>query len=396
MNSVHEVTLIIAMNNNQEYTGFELGPIRPPSESGSLLLRVTRNCPWNRCRFCGLYKGEKFSMRPPEHVMRDIDRVAHFTALMDEALDKAGGSRYQALKSISGPLDEADRMALFMADGWMQSGQESVFLQDANTLIMKPSDLAAVLAYLKETFPNIKRTTSYARSQTISAMKDADMEMLKNAGLTRIHTGMESGCDAVLDMVKKGVDRRRQIEAGQRVKRAGIELSEYYMPGLGGVKYMRDNALDTAEAMNAINPDFIRLRTLAVPEYLELYADVADGSFEKCTDIQTAQEVFLFLENLHGITSTIKSDHILNLFQEVEGKLPGDAEKMREPIKRFLGMDVDKQLLYVAGRRACVFNRLDDMDDPYLMEQAEKTVRAHGVTHENLQSFCESMTARFI
>ena len=61
------------MSQSENYTGFELGPIRPPSEARSLLLRITRNCPWNKCTFCGLYKHEKFSIRPVDHVKLDID-----------------------------------------------------------------------------------------------------------------------------------------------------------------------------------------------------------------------------------------------------------------------------------------------------------------------------------
>ena len=50
--------------------GFETGIYRPPSEGGSssLLIRVTRNCPWNRCTFCSMYKGQKFQLRSPEEV----------------------------------------------------------------------------------------------------------------------------------------------------------------------------------------------------------------------------------------------------------------------------------------------------------------------------------------
>lgn len=383
------------MKKQSEYHGFELGPIRPPSESQSLLLRVTRNCPWNRCRFCGLYKGEKFELRSAEHIMRDIDRVAYFTEALERAMEEQG-SRYAAVKSLSADLDAPDRMALFMADGWMRGGRESVFLQDANSLIMKPAELAKVLGYLKRRFPQVERVTSYARSQTVSAMKDEDMAMLREAGLTRVHIGMESGCDAVLELVKKGVDKKRHIEAGLRVKRAGIELSEYYMPGLGGRKYMRDNALETADVVSRVNPDFVRLRTLAVPEYLELYKDVAEGRFEKCTDVETAQEILLFLENLRGCTGVIRSDHILNLFQEIDGKLPDDLDKMKQPIIRFSAMNAREQLLYIAGRRAGVFQKLSDMDNAYLREHAEATVKNHGVTQDNLQEFSDSMMNRFI
>lgn len=380
---------------DEEYRGFELGPIRPPSESESLLLRITRNCPWNRCRFCGLYAGEKFTVRRPDHVKRDIDRIAELTDSIRDALASHENS-YAAMRSVSTGLSEPDRMALFMAYKWLESGQQSVFLQDADSMMMRPADLADVLTYLRVRFPSVKRITTYGRSRTISVIKDENLIMLRKAGLTRVHTGMESGCDAVLDFVLKGTSRKHHINAGQKIKAAGIELSEYYMPGLGGRGLTERNARETAEVINEINPDYIRLRTLAVPEYTELYGEMAEGRFDKCSDIESAREILMFLENLRGITSTVQSDHILNLFQEVAGKLPEDAEKMKVPLYSFFEMNPEDQLLYTAGRRAGVFNSLADMDNQALRRHAENTVKAHGVTHENLDDFCTAMMARFI
>jgi len=64
--------------------------------------------------------------------------------------------------------------------------------------------------------------------------RDSDLKAMRDTGLNRIHTGLESGSDKVLKMVKKGATKEMHIKAGLKVKRAGIELSEYYMPGLGG------------------------------------------------------------------------------------------------------------------------------------------------------------------
>ena len=162
-------------------------------------------------------------------------------------------------------LDYPTQMAFHSALNWVRSGMQSVFLQDANTLVIKPDDLVAILEYLRQVFPQVERVTSYARSHSVARISDEDMAHLAGAGLNRIHIGMESGADDVLEFIKKGVDQKTQIVAGQKVKSAGIELSEYFMPGLGGRLYSRENALETAEAINKINPDFIRIRTLAIP-----------------------------------------------------------------------------------------------------------------------------------
>jgi len=378
------------------YEGFELGPIRPPSEAASLMLRVTRNCPWNKCKFCGLYRGEKFSIRPVEHVIRDIDQVRYYIDQIEEAMQQPENAGYRQLSSLQMGLSPPEQMAFHSALNWVRSGMGAVFLQDANTLVIKPADLVTVLEHLRQVFPQVERVTSYARSHSIARISDADMARLAAAGLNRIHIGMESGADAVLDFIKKGVDKETQIIAGQKVKRAGIELSEYFMPGLGGKEYSSANALQTADAINRIDPDFIRIRTLAIPSGVDLYQDVQSGTFTPLSDQQMAAELLLFLDNLEGITSVVKSDHILNLFQEVEGHLPDDLERMTEPIRTFMTLEPSQQLLYLVGRRTGIFTRLADMKDVQLKGHAEKALLAHQVTSDNVEAWTAEMMQRFI
>lgn len=376
------------MKKDDSYQGFELGPIRPPSEANSLLLRITRNCPWNKCTFCGLYKDKKFSIRKVDHVLKDIDRVRFF---VDE-IEKSAGD----LTFLQVGLNHADQMAIHAALTFMRGGMNSVFLQDANTLVIKPSDLEEILLYVRQAFPQIDRVTSYARSQTIARISNEDMMRLSKAGLNRIHIGMESAADEVLAFVKKGVDKQTHILAGQKVKKAGIELSEYFMPGLGGEAWSKENALETADALNQIDPDFIRIRTLAIPEIIELYKDVAAGTFRPLGDQEKAEELLLFLDHLDGINSTVKSDHILNLLQDVEGHLPQDIEKMTAPIRGFLALEPEARMLYIVGRRAGIFSRLSDLDDPSLRGHAEKAVTAHRVTLANVDTWAAEMMQRFI
>ncbi len=380
----------------ENYNGFEVGPIRPPSEARSLMLRVTRNCPWNRCKFCGLYKGKKFSVRPLDHVIRDINAVARYVERIRTAMENRGEMNGLDISGLLPNDPGEDRTAFHSALNWIRGGMESIFLQDANTLIVKPDDLVAILLHIRDTFPGVRRITSYSRSHSIARISDSDMERIAAAGLNRIHIGMESAADRILDFVNKGVDKKTHIIAGQRVKRAGIELSEYFMPGLGGVKYSRENALETADAVNRINPDFIRIRTLAIPENIELHKDLCSGAFEQLGDVQTAEELLLFLTNLDGITSTVKSDHILNLFQEVDGRLPEDKESITAPIRKFLAMGENEQLIYRVGRRTGVFSSLAHMNDPELLRHAEIARKAHGVTPENLEAFTRDMMKRFI
>lgn len=382
--------------SDDAYQGFEQGPIRPPSEAYSLLVRVTRNCPWNRCTFCPVYKGSRFSLRPVDHVKKDIDAVHRYVEMIRQMTDESGRILKADIRKAAEKSDQADPQAFNAALNWAAGGMQSVFIQDANSLIIKPSDLVEILLYLKKHFPWVERVTSYARSHTIARIKDHDLKAIREAGLNRIHIGLESGSNDVLKMTKKGTTKETHIKAGLKVKKAGMELSEYIMPGLGGKKYSEIHALETADALNEINPEFIRLRTLAIPNSVELYDDWESGRFEKCTDLMMVKEIELLIESLDGITSVFQSDHILNLFQDLEGKLPGDKEKLLAIVRTFLAMEPERQSVYQVGRRLGFFSSLNDMESPQRLAKAEKTCRQLGITPDNVDEAIDELMKRFI
>ncbi len=380
-----------------DYQGFEQGPIRPPSEAGSLLIRITRNCPWNRCTFCPVYKGSDFSLRPVDQVLADIDRVHRYVREIKDTA-ATGGRLYPAdierLRSLGG--DQADMTALNAALHWASSGMRSIFLQDANSLVIKPERLIAILHRLKDCFPWIERITSYGRSHTIARISDRNLELMAEAGLSRIHIGMESGSDKVLARVKKGADKNTHILAGRKIKAAGMELSEYVMPGLGGRDLSKEHALESADALNRINPDFIRLRTLAIPNHVELYQEYSRGDFEKLSDLETARELLLFVQALDGITSTLKSDHILNLFENLEGKFPGDKQKMLDVLKGFLDMDPKERMYYQVGRRMGLFRSAQDLHNETKRQHVEEACKRAGISADNVDGAIDEMMKRFI
>jgi len=383
-------------NKAHSYCGFEQGPIRPPSEAHSLLIRLTRNCPWNHCTFCPVYKGEKFSIRAVSDVKKDMDTIAGFVEKIRQlAGDSSRVSRTDLIK-IASSIPDQELQAFQAAVNWFAGSLTSIFLQDANSLIMKPSDLTDILMHLKKRFPWVKRITSYARSHTISRIKDDEMKMLAQAGLNRIHIGLESGSDQVLKLIKKGATKDIHIKAGKRVKNAGIELSEYVMPGLGGKKLSDIHALETADTLNQINPDFIRLRTLAIPENVPLYEEFEAGRFEKCDDKMMAMEVFKLIENINGVTGIIKSDHILNLCEDVEGRLPEDKNKMLSVLRSFLDMDPNQQCVYQVGRRLGLFSGPKDMENNRRFEKADKARIQLGITPKNCDEMIHELMKRFI
>ncbi len=345
---------------------FEQGPIRPPNEAQSLLLRFTRNCPWNRCEFCPVYKGRKFSLRSVAEIKDDI-RTAR--AIADEITAASwrigcGGKITDAVISQVFSIGSHATSYRSVA-AWMYYGTGACFLQDADNLIMRTDDLVEVLAYLRETFPEIQRVTTYSRSRTVARKSLESLRRIRAAGLDRVHIGLETGYDPLLKLVKKGVTGAQHVEAGCKLVEAGMQVSEYVMPGLGGREIWREHAVETARVLNQIHPHFIRLRSLRIPSRVPLHARLKDGSFHMLTDDELAEEIRVFVEHLDGITSTVTSDHIMNLLEEVGGKLPEDKPQMLAVIQAYQDLQDEERLIYRIGRRGGAFRSTRDLDrDP--------------------------------
>lgn len=355
---------------------YEIGPIRPPNEAYSLLVRFTRNCPWGQCAFCYSYKGKRFEKRSVAEIKEDIDIIR---AIRDDILALSwkqgfGGAMNDGLINFIFSTPSYNEYYKSVAI-WLYFGGKNVFIQDANSLAMKPADFIEALRYLKEKFPSIDRVTSYARSRTIAKrLTVSDLAGMKEAGLTRLHIGLESGNDFLLKYIKKGVTKEEHIAAGKKVKESGIELSEYVVLGLGGRKWWKEHATETADALNRINPDFIRLRTLKVLPNVPLHEKVESGDFEIQHEEEILVEERYLIERLEGITSYVKSDHILNLLEEVDGKLPEDKERMLSVINEYLSLNEEQRLIYRFGRRAGMYRSIDDLMDELTYLRIKKTI----------------------
>ena len=359
---------------------FELGPIRPPSEAYSLLIRATRNCPWNRCQFCSVYKGSKFELRPVDEILRDIEAAKAISEGMKEIGWKMGyGNRVREVAAMLSNQPQYGQ-CLHNVALWLGTGGKSAFLQDSNTLIMRTPELIQVITFLRKIFPGLNRVTTYARSHTAARKSLADLKDIKNAGLDRIHIGLETGYDPLLAYMEKGCTAKNHIEGGKKVKEAGISLCEYVMPGLGGKKMSQEHALETARVLNEIDPDYIRLRSLHVSPIIPLWTRLQDGDFKLQTDDEVVKEIAVFIENLQ-VTSYLKSDHILNLLMEIEGRMPEDKERCLNIIDRYLSLSDEERLNFKVGRRVGLYNSLADLTDSYKhvhVEQAVNRLKAKG------------------
>ncbi len=388
-------------SNKSNELNFEQGPIRPPNEAQSLLLRFTRNCPWNHCLFCPVYKRRKFSLRSVDEIKQDI-RTARAIADDVYAIAKAMGGLGEAVNDqvIGRILGDRQYSNSYRSVAlWLYHGTNACFLQDADNLIMKTDALVAVLKFLKSTFPQINRVTTYARSKTVMRKSEESLKRIRQAGLDRIHIGLETGYDPLLKLMKKGVTGEGHVKAGRKVLNAGIELSEYVMPGLGGQEMWREHAQATADALNQINPHFIRLRSLRVPRRVPLYEKLEQGTFTIQTDDMLAEEIELFISSLGSITSTLTSDHIMNLFEDLSGKLPQDKAKMLEVTRKYRELSDTDRLIYRAGRRGGAFRSTDDLQNDLstyrkIKQLVENTYADEG--DAGVERFITEMADRYI
>ncbi|MDO8672951.1 MAG: radical SAM protein [Dehalococcoidia bacterium] len=371
----------------------ELGPIRPPSEGQdrSLLIRVNRNCPWNRCLFCNTYKGKRFEYRSLGEVKGDIDVARAIAGGLERAsrslgyggaiTDEVIGAVIRGMPEVYGQ-EAADRETLILryqslsiVGNWLNSGARTVFLQDANAIIMRQRELVEVIKHLKSAFPTIERVTSYARSRTVNHHSMDDMRELGTAGLSRLHIGMESGCDEVLAFMDKGVTGDQHIDAGKKVTAAGISLSEYYMPGLGGREWSVKHALDSARVLSEIDGDFIRLRSLIVRGGSDLYGRMVGGEFGALSEDEMVAEIELFVENLN-CHSYLASDQMSNLLWEVEGQLPQDKDRVLSIIRSYRSMPPIERMSFRLKRRAQSFVAVHGGFPPELARIVEEAKEA--------------------
>jgi radical SAM superfamily enzyme YgiQ (UPF0313 family) len=273
---------------------YDFPPYRPPSESNSLLLRVTRGCPWNRCSFCSMYKRVRFEIREIEEIEGDIELA----------------------KDLYG-----DRV-------------RTVFIGDSDSLVVKAGLLVRILNSLYSAFPQVERVTSYARAKTLFRKPPGDLEKIRQAGLTRLHVGLETGDRELLQEIRKGGTPEEMVAAGRKAKAAGFEYSLYVLLGIGGEERWEQHAKGTACVLNQIDPHFIRVRTYVPQPDSPLYEATEEGRFRVPSPETILKETKLLLEELQ-VTSQFLSDHVSNLLP-LHGKLPEDKGKMIQAVDEIL------------------------------------------------------------
>lgn len=275
------------------------GPIyRPPSEADSLLVQATVGCPHNLCTFCMVYKdGVKFRVRPVSAIKADLDEAA-----------VTYGSRVRTL-----------------------------FFPAGNTIAMPVAALAAICRYSYTLFPRLERITVYGSSQYIRRKGADQLQTLAQAGLGRIHVGVESGDDVILTRIRKGATAQDHIRAGQIARAAGLEINAYVMVGIGGQERSEIHARETARVISDLQPAVVRLRTFVPKVNTPLLAEVQAGRFQMLSPHQALRETLTLLTQITTPTQ-VTSDHYTN-YLDINGRLPEDRDAMLEALRRALGRD---------------------------------------------------------
>ena len=269
---------------------------RPPSEAGSLLIQATIGCPHNRCTFCNMYKSKKFRIRPLAELIEELEEARN---------------------------DYGEQV-------------RTIFFPDGNSIAMKTDDLVALCEAARNNFPRLERITVYGSSRFINRKTLEEWQRLAAAGLNRLHSGLESGDNIVLEQIKKGATAEEAIAAGKKIKAAGIELSEYFLIGIGGRRYWQQHAINTARVLNEINPDFIRLRTYTPVPGTPLFEEYSRGEFVLPNPLEALEEVRLLVENL-TCNSLLLSDHSSN-FWNVQGRPSSDQAAMLAELDHALSL----------------------------------------------------------
>ncbi|WP_372806895.1 radical SAM protein [Pontiella sp.] len=267
---------------------------RPPAEARSLIIRIQDGCPWNRCTFCGMYKGVNGRFRSMEEIELGID---------------AARKQYPSARRI--------------------------FLADGDVMAIPFDPLAAVLGMLNDRFPRLARVNLYANGHSILRKTDGELRTLKRLKLSTLYMGLESGHEPTLRAARKRETAAEMVEAGQRAQAAGLKMSVMVLTGLGGRKNRVAHAAATADALNRMQPRLLSaLRVIPIPG-TELHAEEQAGTFQQLTEYEAMEELRNMIAGLELESTVFRANHSSNILP-MEGRFPKDRPRLLEELDALL------------------------------------------------------------
>jgi len=309
-----------------------------------------------------VYKGRPYSTRTTEEILGDLTQMRRAAEALEQLSQDMGEEGDVTRPVIERVYSEAPLRPLLPVAWWLFHGGRTVFLQDGNALASPRRKILAVLHAIGDLFPQVDRVTSYGQSRTLARRQVERLAAFCEAGLNRVHIGLESGSDAVLELMDKGTTAEMHIEAGRRVLAAGIHLCCYVMPGLGGASLSDEHAVSTARVLTVIQPSAVRLRSLVVAPRGPLGTMVESGQFAPVGEVAMVAEIRTMLAAMDKVHTELVSDHELNLLPELEGRLPEDLPQLLQTCDRFLTWSQLDQNRFVLGRRLGLMGQVSDLD----------------------------------
>ena len=267
---------------------------RPPSEGRSLILQPTIGCSWNRCAFCEMYTSKKFKVRKEEDLFGEIDLMLPFSSQI-----------------------------------------RKVFLADGNAMVLSYGKLMRILEKLNNTFPNLKRISAYALPKDIGTKTEEELTSLANSGLKLLYTGVETGDDELLKIINKGETSQSTVDALKKAREADIKLSVMILNGLGGNKFSKQHALNSAKVVNEIQPEYLSTLVLSFPYGIDHFKDRFPSDFIEMSKMDLIKEMGDFIKYLELESTIFRSDHASN-YLVLRGILNRDKEKLMSGINKVL------------------------------------------------------------
>ena len=257
--------------------------IRPPSEANSLLLQVTVGCSHNKCSFCPAYKKKKFRIKSHDEILEDIREASHWRSI------------------------------------------DKVFLCDGDALIIPQERLIQILGLIRTHIKGVQRVGTYANAKSILRKTIDELVELRELGLGIVYLGIETGNDELLRKIRKGVTAAQMIEAGRRVKEAGIPLSVTVILGLGGSERNTEHANDTARILGEIDPEYASALTLMLMPGTPLYSEYASGHFALPEKFDLLKELAIIIEKADFSSCYFTSNHASN-YLPIKARLPEEKK----------------------------------------------------------------------
>ena len=260
---------------------------RPPSEGESFILQATIGCSWNKCTYCDMYRDKEYRERPMAEILEDI----------------------AAAKSYYG--DQVFK----------------VFVADGDPLHMPMETWRPLLQALRESFPKLRRVSTYAMATNVLAKSDAELRELSELGLTLLYIGPESGNDAVLKRIAKGSDFEAHADAARRAHAAGMKLSTIFLLGAGGTERSQEHAIDSARLATAMDPEFLSALTLTVVPETPIAKLEERGRYTLPDTMGLLRELRTIIDLTRPTAAIFRSNHASN-YLPLSGVLPRDREQL--------------------------------------------------------------------